>query len=163
MTGVTEIIVGTEIERKFLVKGNAWRSLAPGKRYRQGYLSTVKERTVRVRTAGDKGFVTIKGITTGATRSEYEYEIPLADANEILDQLCERPLIEKVRYRIPAEGGLFWEVDEFFPDNAGLVTAEVELKNENQTFAVPDWVGEEVTGDPRYFNANLIAHPFSRW
>jgi len=155
--------VGTEIERKFLVKGNAWRSLASGKRYRQGYLSTVKERTVRVRTAGDKGFVTIKGITTRATRSEYEYEIPLADANEILDRLCERPLIEKVRYRIPAGSGLFWEVDEFFADNAGLVTAEVELKDETQRFAVPDWIGQEVTGDPRYFNSNLIAHPFSRW
>jgi CYTH domain-containing protein len=155
--------VGTEIERKFLVKGNAWRTLAPGKRYRQGYLSTVKERTVRARTAGDKGFITIKGITKGATRAEYEYEIPLADANEILDRLCERPLIDKTRYRIPAGGALFWEVDEFFADNAGLVTAEVELKDENQTVAIPEWVGQEVTGDPRYFNANLIAHPFSRW
>jgi len=155
--------MGTEIERKFLVKGDSWRGLASGKRYRQGYLSTVKERTVRTRTAGDKGFITIKGITVGATRSEYEYEIPLADANEILDRLCERPLIEKTRYRIPAGAGLFWEVDEFFADNAGLITAEVELRDEKQSVTIPEWIGQEVTGDPRYFNSNLITHPFSRW
>ncbi len=151
-----------EIERKFLVKDDSWRSPDPGKRYRQGYLSTVKERTVRVRTAGDKGFITVKGISTGATRSEYEYEIPLADANEMLDQLCERPLIEKTRCRIPF-AGLVWEVDEFDGDNLGLITAEVELKDEKQAVSIPDWVGEEVTGDSRYFNANIVAQPFSRW
>jgi adenylate cyclase len=151
-----------EIERKFLVKDNTWRGQDVGKRYRQGYLSTVKERTVRVRTVGDKGFITIKGITVGATRSEYEYEIPLADANEILDKLCERPLIEKTRYRIP-QGGLLWEIDEFEGENRGLVMAEVELKDENQFVTLPSWTGQEVTRDPRYFNANLVAHPFSRW
>jgi len=154
--------MGKEIERKFLVKGNSWRGQASGKRYRQGYLSTVKERTVRVRTAGDKGFLTVKGITTGATRSEYEYEIPLADANEMLDQLCERPLVEKTRYRIP-QGNVVWEIDEFEGDNRGLITAEVELKNEHQSVTLPDWIGQEVTGDPRYFNANLVAKPFSQW
>src|SRR5271166_2569083 len=144
-----------EIERKFLVNDDSWRNQAAGIRYRQGYLSTVKERTVRIRAAGDKGFITVKGISTGATRSEYEYEIPLADANEMLDQLCDRPLIEKTRYRIPF-AGLIWEVDEFEGDNRGLITAEVELKDENQPVSIPGWAGEEVTGDPRYFNANLV-------
>ena len=151
-----------EIERKFLVKGDAWRGQNAGKRYRQGYLSTVKERTVRVRTVGDKGFLTVKGITVGASRSEYEYEIPVADANEILDWLCERPLVEKTRYRIP-HGGLVWEIDEFEGENRGLVTAEVELKDEQQAVKPPNWVGQEVTGDPRYFNANLVAKPFTKW
>ncbi len=151
-----------EIERKFLVKDDSWRSPDPGKRYRQGYLSTVKERTVRVRTAGEQGFITVKGISTGATRSEYEYEIPLAHANEMLDQLCERPLIEKTRYRI-SFGGLVWDVDEFEGDNLGLITGEVELKDEKQAVSLPGWVGEEVTGDSRYFNANLVARPFYKW
>jgi len=151
-----------EIERKFLVKGDSWRGLGGGKRYRQGYLSTVKERTVRVRIAGEQGFITVKGISVGATRSEYEYEIPTADANEMLDRLCERPLVEKTRYRIPF-GGLTWEVDEFAGDNRGLVTAEVELQNETLAVSLPDWIGQEVTSDPRYFNSNLVAHPFSKW
>src|SRR5580692_9224986 len=117
--------MGHEIERKFLVKTESWRRPKDGVRYRQGYLSTVKERTVRVRTAGNKGFITVKGITVGASRSEYEYEIPLTDANEMLERLCERPLIEKTRYRIP-QGDVVWEVDEFEGENAGLTTAEVE-------------------------------------
>jgi adenylate cyclase len=154
--------MANEIERKFLLKNDTWRGQDKGKLYRQAYLSTVKERTVRVRTAGDKGFLTIKGITVGASRPEYEYEIPLKDANEMLDQLCERPLIEKTRYRI-SHAGLVWEVDEFEGDNRGLVTAEVELKDEHQSVTLPDWVGEEVTGDPRYFNANLVAKPFIQW
>ncbi|MGO9060187.1 MAG: CYTH domain-containing protein [Candidatus Binataceae bacterium] len=151
-----------EIERKFLVKGDSWRRQGVGKHYRQGYLSTVKERTVRVRTAGDKGFITVKGISVGATRSEYEYEIPLADAKEILDHLCEHPLIEKTRYRIQW-AGLTWEVDEFEGENRGLVTAEVELTDEHQAVSLPDWIGHEVTTDPRYFNSSLVAHPFSKW
>lgn len=151
-----------EIERKFLVKGDTWRGQGGGKRYRQGYLSTVKERTVRVRTVGDQGFITIKGITVGATRSEYEYEIPLADANEMLDRLCERPLIEKTRYRI-TRGSVVWEIDEFEGENRGLIVAEVELKDEKQSMSFPDWIGQEVTDDPRYFNANLVACPYSKW
>ena len=151
-----------EIERKFLVAGEAWRALAEGTRYRQGYLSTVKERTVRVRTIGDTGFLTIKGISVGATRSEYEYEIPAGDAEEMLDDLCERPIIEKNRYKIPL-GDVTWEVDEFFGVNDGLIVAEVELQSEDQAFDKPEWIGEEVTGDPKYFNANLIARPFSTW
>jgi CYTH domain-containing protein len=154
--------MGKEIERKFLVKGNSWRGQGEGKHYRQGYLSTVKERTVRVRTAGDKGYITVKGISTGASRSEYEYEIPTTDANEMLDKLCERPLIEKTRYRIPQDG-LVWEIDEFEGDNRGLITAEVELKDEKQSVKLPDWIEKEVTDDPRYFNANLVAKPFTTW
>ena len=151
-----------EIERKFLVKNDSWRGQDKGKRYRQGYLSTVKERTVRVRTAGEKGFLTVKGISVGASRPEYEYEIPVVDANEMLDRLCERPLIEKTRYRI-THAGLVWEVDEFEGDNHGLITAEVELKDEHQSVTLPCWLGDEVTGDPRYFNANLVGKPFTKW
>jgi len=154
--------VAKEIERKFLVASEGWRALARGTRYRQGYLSTVKERTVRVRTIDDKGFLTIKGISVGATRSEYEYEIPAADADEMLDDLCEKPIIEKYRYKIPM-GNLTWEVDEFLGINDGLIVAEIELLSEDQSFPKPDWIGDEVTGDPRYFNANLIARPFSTW
>ena len=151
-----------EIERKFLVGGNDWRDHGGGVAYRQGYLSTVAERTVRVRLIRDKGWLTIKGITVGATRAEYEYEIPADEAGEMLDNLCERPLIEKTRYRIEHQV-LTWEVDEFDGDNAGLIIAEVELDEEHQAIVLPDWVGEEVTGDPRYYNANLIANPFTRW
>jgi adenylate cyclase len=151
-----------EIERKFLVRTDRWSPPQNGVRYRQGYLSTVKERTVRVRTAADKAFLTVKGVNVGAARPEYEYEIPWADANEMLDHLCERPLIEKIRYRIPYQGKV-WEVDEFEGVNQGLLTAEVELKSEDEQVAIPPWAGQEVTGDPRYYNANLIAHPFSEW
>lgn len=154
--------MGKEIERKFLVKGDSWRAATHGKRYRQGYLSTVKERTVRARVAGDQGFLTIKGITVGAARAEYEYEIPLADANEMLDKLCERPIVEKTRYRLPQDD-IVWEIDEFEGDNRGLIVAEVELKDEHQSYPKPDWLGKEVTGDPRYFNSNLVKKPFTTW
>jgi len=151
-----------EIERKYRVKGNGWRDHGAGVPYRQGYLSTVAERTVRVRLIRDKGYLTIKGITVGATRAEYEYQIPADEASEMLDNLCERPLIEKTRYRVEHEG-LTWEVDEFDGDNAGLIIAEVELDEEDQAIVLPDWIGEEVTADRRYYNANLIANPFTRW
>jgi len=154
--------MGIEIERKFLVKGNAWRRLVTGKHYRQGYLTSDKDRAVRVRTIGETGYLTIKGISIGASRCEYEYEIPLNDANEMLDNLCLQPLIKKTRYKIPFEG-LVWDVDEFGGANQGLIVAEVELETEDQFFVKPDWIGEQVTDDPRYYNANLIAHPFSMW
>lgn len=154
--------MGIEIERKFLLTGTTWRQLAAGTAYRQGYLSAVKERTVRVRTIDEQGFLTIKGISVGATRSEYEYEIPPEDANAMLDDLCEKPLIEKNRYKIQY-GGFTWEVDEFFGENDGLVVAEIELESEEQSFDKPEWVGEEVTGDVRYFNSNLIKEPYSKW
>ena len=153
--------MAVEIERKFLVKKDTWRN-EQGTRYRQGYLSSVKERTVRVRTIGDRGYLTIKGVSKGAVRTEYEYEIPLAEAEAMLDELCEKPLIEKKRYKIEFKG-LVWEVDEFFGENQGLVVAEVELEEEDQAFSKPEWVGEEVTGDAKYFNANLIHHPYQNW
>jgi adenylate cyclase len=154
--------MGTEIERKYLVKGGAWRALAEGASYRQGYLNSDKERTVRIRSTGDRAYITIKGLTVGASRSEYEYEIPVADGNAMLDLLAERPLIEKRRYKIPY-GGVTIEVDEFLAENAGLVVAEVELTSEQQTFDKPAWLGEEVTGDPKYYNATLVRHPYSKW
>jgi len=153
--------MGTEIERKFLVKEGPWREAAADT-YRQGYLSTVKERTVRVRTINDKGYLTVKGISVGASRLEFEYEIPVADARELLDKLCEKPLIEKQRYKLD-HGGLTWEIDVFFGDNEGLIVAEVELQSEDQVFERPDWVVDEVTSDPRYYNANLINNPYSKW
>jgi len=154
--------MGKEVERKFLVRGDGWRSLAKGTAYRQGYLNSAKERTVRIRKIDDRAFLTIKGLTVGATRAEYEYEIPVADCDAMLDALAEKPIIEKKRYKIPLEG-LTWEIDEFFGDNTGLIVAEVELGSEGQTFRKPEWVGEEVTADLRYFNSNLIKHPYRKW
>jgi CYTH domain-containing protein len=154
--------MGKEIERKFLIQSDSWRALAKGTKYRQGYLNSAKERVVRVRTIDDKGFLTIKGITTGASRVEYEYEIPESEAKAMLDELCEKPLIEKNRYKIEYRG-FIWEVDEFFGENQGLVVAEVELESEDQSYEKPDWIGEEVTGDPKYFNSNLIQNPYLKW
>ncbi|MCU0236234.1 MAG: CYTH domain-containing protein [Acidobacteria bacterium] len=154
--------MGKEIERKYLVKSDEWKAAAKGIVYRQGYLSSLKERVVRVRTIEDKGFLTIKGITKGVSRSEFEYEISVEDADTMLDDICEKPLIEKKRYKIPV-GGLVFEVDEFFGENAGLVVAEVELTDEKQKIDLPAWIGAEVSGDPRYFNSNLIKHPFTKW
>lgn len=149
-----------EIERKFLVKEGTWRN-EKGTEYRQGYLNSAKERIVRVRTIDDKGYLTIKGITVGASRTEFEYEIPRQDADQLLD-LCEKPLIEKIRYQV-VEGDFVWEIDEFLGENRGLIVAEVELESEDQAFSKPDWVGKEVTGDPRYFNSNLIKNPYTMW
>ena len=152
--------MATEIERKFLIRGSAWRH-ARATRLRQGYLSSAQGRTVRVRTVDDKAYLTIKGIAVGATRLEFEYEIPAEDARQLLS-MCEKPLIEKDRYRVE-DGGVVWEVDEFYGENKGLIIAEVELMSEDQPFTKPDWVGEEVTGDPLYFNSNLIRKPYTQW
>ncbi len=155
--------MGKEIERKFLLKNEQWRGLAEGTLYRQGYISTDENRAVRVRVIGEKGFLTIKGRQEKLlVRLEYEYEIPLADANELLDKLCDRPIIEKYRYKIPF-AGMVWELDEFLGENAGLFVAEVELSHESQTVELPDWVGDEVTEDPRYLNVNLIQNPYNTW
>ena len=151
-----------EIERKFLVKNLDWKSQAKGTLYRQGYLNSEKERTVRVRTIDEKSFITVKGITTGVTRMEFEYEIPFADATQMLDNLVEKPIIEKYRYKL-AQDGLVWEIDEFLGDNEGLVVAEVELADAQQALVRPDWLGEEVSSDPRYFNNNLVANPYKNW
>lgn len=153
-----------EIERKFLVADTSadalWRA-APGVAYRQGYLNRDKARTVRVRQAGDAAFLTIKGVSVGATRAEFEYPIPVADAQALL-RLCDGPWVEKTRY-VVQHGGTTWEVDVFAGDNAGLVVAEVELHSEAQSFEKPPWLGDEVTHDARYFNSNLASHPFCRW
>ncbi len=154
--------MGVEIERKFLLNGDQWRKLARGTVYRQGYLCSQKERTVRVRTIDDRGFLTIKGPSVGMSRMEYEYEIPINDALVLLDTLCEKPLIEKKRYVIEFEG-FSWEVDEFFGENKGLIVAEIELESEAQPFEKPPWVGDEVSGDLRYFNSNLSKNPYSSW
>jgi adenylate cyclase len=154
--------VGVEIERKFLLVGDAWRTLGQPVLLRQGYLSSDPARTVRVRIEGQGGTITIKGKSLGATRAEWEYPIPLDDAAQLLDTLCERPLIEKYRRRIEHEGHT-WEVDEFLGANAGLAVAEIELASEDEAFAMPDWVGEEVTGVPRYYNSSLIRLPYSKW
>lgn len=151
-----------EIERKFLLAHDGWRGLAVGVEYRQGYLCAERTRTVRVRIAGNRGFLTIKGAATGITRSEYEYEIPVEDARAMLDTLCPQPQIEKKRFTIPYKD-FFWEVDEFFGLNQGLIVAEIELSSENQPFERPDWIGREVTDDRRYANAALCVAPFSTW
>lgn len=151
-----------EIERKYLVIGDAWRKLATGTHYRQGYLNSAKERTVRIRTIGKKPSLTIKGETRGIRREEYEYEIPYGDAMQILESLAEKPLIEKIRYQISYEG-LVWEIDEFLGENAGLIVAEIELTDENQPFAKPAWIDKEVSSDPRYYNANLVQRPYRLW
>jgi len=155
--------MGTEIERKFLVRNDNWRALAQGMPYRQGYIMANPDCTVRVRIAGNQGYLTIKGATTGISRAEYEYDIPLEDAAQLLDTLCQPPLIEKTRYRIPAAAGLVWEVDEFAGENQGLIIAEIELPNAEQPVELPDWIGPEVSDDPRYSNSNLAKHPFRRW
>jgi adenylate cyclase len=154
--------MGVEIERKFLLIGDAWRGLGEPVLLRQGYLSSDPERTVRVRVEGVRGVLTIKGKSSGATRGEWEYDIPLAEATELLDRLCEQPLIEKYRSRV-AWSGHVWEIDEFLGANAGLVVAEIELQSESESFDKPSWIGTEVTSDPRYYNSRLIRHPFTQW
>ena len=153
--------MGVEIERKFLVRDIGVLDAVEGVAYRQGYLSTDPSRTVRVRRAGEHGYITVKGRSHGATRAEFEYAIPATDADEML-KLCIPPVIEKVRHRIE-HAGRTWEVDMFGGANEGLVVAEVELPSEDAVVDLPEWIGEEVTDDPRYFNANLIAHPFRAW
>ncbi len=155
--------MATEIERKFLVRREVWHAdPASGVRYRQGYLASFPSPVVRVRVAGDRGYLTVKGRASGITRSEFEYQIPLADAQAMLETLCATPLIEKVRYRVPYAGRT-WEVDEFAGANAGLLLAEVELPAADAPVELPPWAGREVSDDPRYFNANLAVHPFAEW
>jgi adenylate cyclase len=154
--------VGREIERKFLVRNDRWRAGARGEMLRQGYLAADLERTVRVRVVGERAYLTVKGRNRGIERSEFEYEIPVLDAEQMLDQLCQRPLLEKTRFRVE-HAGRVWEVDEFRGENLGLLVAEIELESVDETVQLPDWVGQEVSGDPRYYNANLIRNPFTRW
>ena len=152
--------MGIEIERKFLVTGGGWRTSDPTL-YSQGYLSRDRSRTVRVRVAGETGFLTIKGPTNGTARAEFEYHIPLDDAIEMMT-LCDGPIVTKYRHRVLHEG-MVWEVDEFTGDNDGLIVAEIELSSDGQAFERPDWLGIEVTNDSRYFNSRLAVNPFRTW
>ncbi|MCX7842484.1 MAG: CYTH domain-containing protein [Clostridia bacterium] len=154
--------MGKEIERKFLVIGDGYKPNSKLSYFKQGYLSTNPQRTVRVRLNGNKGYITVKGISNGAVRPEYEYEIPAEDAEEMLEGLCEKPLIEKYRYECYFKG-YNWEIDEFFGKNEGLVIAEIELSDEDECFEKPEWVGEEVTSDSRYFNSSLVNNPYCNW
>ncbi len=154
--------MGIEIERKFLVLNNDWKKLAEPVLYKQGYLAIHDDKVVRIRIAGNNAFLTIKGKNDGIKRLEYEYEIPVKEANELLKTLCEQPIIEKTRTKIKWQG-FIWEVDEFTGANQGLVVAEIELPSTNTHFEKPSWIGEEVSGDIRYYNANLIKLPFSKW
>jgi adenylate cyclase len=156
--------VPVEIERKFLVKGDTWRELVAGegKPIRQGYICRNPQRTVRVRTYGQEGFLTVKTGRSGISRLEFEYNIPFEHAHELLDKVCMHPLIEKKRFRIPLNGFTI-EMDEFSGDNSGLVIAEVELPDVNTVLETPDWFGKEVSQDPRYRNSQLTIKPYCRW
>ena len=154
--------MGREIERKFLVKFDTYKGSSNGILYKQGYLCSEVERVVRVRLIGCKAYITIKGKNVGAARDEYEYEIPYKDAEEIIEKLCEKPIVEKIRYMDEYEG-FTWEIDEFHGENEGLIVAEIELNSENENFKKPDWVGEEVTDDSRYYNSNLGRNPYKNW
>ncbi|MBO9635857.1 MAG: CYTH domain-containing protein [Chitinophagaceae bacterium] len=155
--------MGKEIERKFLVNKEAWQKMEKpaGQYYRQGYLTNEPHKTIRVRLADEAGYLTIKGISEGATRLEYEYAIPINDARELLDNFSGSEL-SKIRYKIPFDNKI-WEVDEFLGDNAGLLVAEIELQSEDEPFEIPDWVAGEVTGDEKYYNSNLTIHPYCQW
>lgn len=154
--------MGYEIEKKFLVSNDSWRKLGVGKDYCQGYLNSEKGRTVRIRTIGEQGILTIKGPSVDGAKLEYEYEIPYSDALEMLEKLCHKPLIQKTRHKIKYRN-FIWEVDEFRGENEGLLFAEIELESVNQLFEKPDWIGKEVTDDSRYYNANLVNNPYSNW
>ncbi len=154
--------MGLEIERKFLVKDDSWRAhVTQATAIRQGYLNATPERTVRIRIKEGVGVLTIKGKNDGITREEFEYDVPFDEARRLL-KLCEKSIIEKVRFLCPYQKST-WEIDEFKGENSGLIVAEVELEKEDQQIEIPDWIGEEVSHDPNYYNASLIAHPFSKW
>jgi adenylate cyclase len=155
--------MGIEIERKFLVRHEGWRDeVMKSVRMRQGYLDTEKQCSVRMRISGDRAWLNIKSSTIGASRQEFEYEIPLADAAVMLESFCRKPLVEKVRHFVPV-AGLVWEIDVFEGENEGLVVAEVELEHPEEDFEKPDWLGLEVTHDERYYNHFLSSRPFRRW
>lgn len=151
-----------EIERKFLVTSGEWKGNSRGSLYRQAYLSIDPERTVRVRLEGEEGRLTIKGIKKNGEGDEFEYDIPGDEAAYLIDHLCLKPVIEKMRYKIIYKGGT-WEVDEFLGENLGLILAEIELDSVEQNIDKPGWLGEDVTEDPKYKNASLVKNPFNRW
>lgn len=155
--------MGVEIEKKFLIKKDLWEKVkADGTLYRQGYMLKDADKTIRIRTIeNDNGYITIKGKTKGFSRPEYEYSIPLQEAEELLEKFCEA-IVEKKRYKVKVAGKL-WEVDEFLGDNEGLLLAELELKNETETFDLPEWIDKEVTNDQRYYNSQLSVNPYKNW
>jgi adenylate cyclase len=155
--------MGVEIERKFLVKNELWREhVVAESKLVQGYLARGDNATVRVRTNGGSAHINIKGATAGIRRTEFEYEIPLVDAEELLQQLALQPNIEKTRFRVRC-GDHIWDLDLFAGENSGLVLAEIELESEQEQFEMPPWAGDEVSDDSRYYNANLAQLPFNRW
>jgi len=155
--------MGIEIERKYLLDIDRWNALPkpPGQYLRQGYLSTDPTKTIRVRVTDTNGWITIKGLSVGAARAEFEYGIPQQEATELLDMFAVAGLT-KIRYKINYKG-MLWEVDEFLADNLGLIVAEIELKDELQLFDIPDWISWEVTGEEKYYNSNLSIHPYNKW
>jgi len=155
--------MAVEIERKFLLKNDLWRSSSSsGTRFCQGYLTETGPGSVRVRIEGEKANINIKGATLGIRRLEYEYEIPVHEAEDMLEKLCLKPLIEKTRYHIKSQDKL-WEIDVFEGENEGLCVAEIELEHEDDAFTIPEWAGEEVTSDTRYYNVCLVKHPYKDW
>ena len=155
--------MGTEIERKFLVSDDSWEADARRSTlYRQSYLPCEETASVRVRVAAEKGYLNIKSATFSVMRKEFEYEIPLHDAEDLLNTLCQKPLIEKIRYLVEC-GQHTWEVDVFEGENDGLVIAEVELRSPDEPFDLPNWAGQEVSDDPRYYNPYLIERPYKTW
>lgn len=152
-----------EIEHKFLLANNDWREcVSHSVRYCQGYMSSQPTSSIRIRISDKQAWLNIKSATIGTQRLEYEYEIPLNDANEMLEQLCKKPIIEKIRHFVTYENKL-WEIDEFSGDNQGLIVAEIELASSDESFAKPAWLGKEVTDDMRYYNNNLAQHPYCQW
>lgn len=156
--------MGIEIERKFLVNKEKWSRVPKEKQslYRQGYIVSDPEKTIRVRLTDKEAFLTIKGLTVGASRPEFEYSIPVDEARQLLDGFCDS-VVSKIRYFITHHDNKLWEVDEFLGDNEGLMVAEIELSNEKESFSLPDWVGREVTGEKQYSNSNLAKHPYKNW
>ncbi len=151
-----------EIERKFLVKSDDYKQLALPVKYSQGYVAILEDRIVRVRIAGEIGYITLKIKISNLIRKEYEYKIPIEDARELLNEASVTGVVEKLRYTFLSNGNT-WEVDEFYGDNEGLVVAEIELSSADQQFDKPEWLGIEVTDDDRYLNANLAKNPYTKW
>jgi len=151
-----------EIERRFLVGDPAFLDDLQGTYFKQGYIEGRNRSAARIRLVGARALLTLKGATRGLVRSEYEYEIPTQDAREMLEELCEKPLVEKMRYEVEFAGNT-WEVDVFYGDNEGLLMAEIELGHAEQVFDKPPWLGEEVSDDPRYFNSSLVRNPYKQW
>jgi adenylate cyclase len=155
--------MATEIEHKFLLANNDWRkNIQKSIKYKQGYLNSQPTSSIRVRITDSQAWLNIKSATIGTQRLEFEYEIPISDAEEIINILCSKPLIEKTRHFVPHEDNI-WEIDEFECDNQGLIIAEIELTEAGKAFTKPQWVGAEVTDQLRYYNNNLVANPYNKW